>query len=74
MIEKIISGYCVLNIYDSVVYAAKGYKIYKSYDETKTWELDGIVDDFKFSNLARLINGPRGNGAGFFVDLSVALD
>ena len=54
MIEKVISGYCVLNINDSVIYAAKGYKIYKSFDETKTWELDGIVNDFKFSNLARV--------------------
>jgi len=54
MIEKIISGYCVLNIHNNIIYASKGYKIYRSSDETKTWELDGIVDDFKFSNLARI--------------------
>jgi len=54
MIEKIISGYCVLNIHNGIIYASKGYKIYRSSDETKTWELDGTVDDFKFSNLARI--------------------
>lgn len=53
MIEKIISGYCILNIYNNVIYASRGYKIYKSIDEGKIWKLDGVVDDFKFSNLAR---------------------
>lgn len=54
MIERIIANYSVLNIYNDVIYAAKGYRIYKSFDEAKTWELDGVVDDFKFSNLARV--------------------
>jgi len=54
MIERTISGYCVLNIHDNVIYASKGYKIYKSYDEAKTWELDGVVSDLKFSLLSKI--------------------
>ena len=54
MIEKIISGYCVLNIHSDVIYAAKGYKIYKSFDEAKNWEFDGVVDDFKFTFLSKI--------------------
>jgi hypothetical protein len=47
-----IKGYCVLNISDKVVYSAKGYRIYKSIDEGNSWELDGIVDDLRFSIIA----------------------
>lgn len=49
---KLLSGYCVLNVHQNVIYAAKGYKIYKSTDEGNTWELEGWVDDLKFSLIA----------------------
>lgn len=53
MIEKIISGFCVLNIHEGIIYASKGYKIYKSSDNANSWKLDGKVDDFKFSSLSK---------------------
>ena len=49
---KIISGYCVLNIDNNVMYAAKGYKIFKSFDDGKSWELDGKIEDIKYSLIA----------------------
>lgn len=60
MIEniKILSSYCVLNIHQNVIYAAKGYSIYKSFDGGGSWELDGKIEDFKYgliANTSRLL-------------------
>jgi len=55
---RILSGYCVLNVYNNVIYAAKGYKIYKSFNHGKSWELDGNIQDFKYgliANTSRLL-------------------
>lgn len=55
---KIISNYCVLNINNKVFYAAKGYKIFKSFNSGKNWELDGTVKDVKYgliANTSRLL-------------------
>ena len=49
---KIISGYCVLNLHHNIIYAAKGYKIFKSLDRGVTWKLDGIVEDTRFALIA----------------------
>ncbi len=49
---RMLSGYCVLNIHDNVIYAAKGYKIYKSFDIGKSWELDGMIKDLKYEMIA----------------------
>ena len=57
-IKKIIPKYNVLNIQNAVIYAAKGYKIYKSLDEGESWELDGKVKDSKYAfwaNINRLL-------------------
>lgn len=56
--SRILSGYCVLNVYHNVIYAAKGYKIFKSHNNGETWELDGVLDDLKYAliaNLSRLL-------------------
>lgn len=50
--SKILSGYCALNIYHNVIYAAKGYKIFKSFDGGESWELDGNIEDIKYSLIA----------------------
>jgi len=53
-----LSGCCVLNIHDGVMYAARGYRIFKSTDGGKTWEFDGRIDDFVYSlvaNASRLL-------------------
>lgn len=57
-VKNFISGYTVLSIHNNIMYAAKGYKVYKSNDEGKTWELDGKVRDRKYSfwaNISRLL-------------------
>ncbi|GIU00464.1 hypothetical protein TSL6_09700 [Sulfurovum sp. TSL6] len=50
--NKILSGYCALNICNNVIYAAKGYKIFKSFDGGKSWEIDGKIEDLKYSLIA----------------------
>ena len=55
---KIISGYCVLNVDNNVIYAAKGYKIFKSFDDGESWELDGKIENNKYgliANTSRLL-------------------
>ncbi|EIF51173.1 hypothetical protein [Sulfurovum sp. AR] len=52
-VKKIISRYNVLNIQNNVMYVAKGYEIYKSDNEGKSWELDGRVRDSKYSIWAK---------------------
>ena len=55
---KILSGYCVLNVDNNVMYAAKGYKIFKSYDSGESWELDGKIQDLRYgliANTSRLL-------------------
>jgi len=54
MIEKIkiLLGYCVLNVDKNVMYAAKGYKIFKSLDAGVSWGLDGSVEDPRYSFIA----------------------
>ena len=55
---KILSGYSVLNIHENVIYAAKGYKIFKSFDGGESWCLDGRVEDLKYgliANISRLL-------------------
>ena len=49
---KILSGYSVLNIHHNIIYAAKGYKIYKSHDNGNSWQLDGSLDDLKYELIA----------------------
>lgn len=49
---KILPGYCVLNIHNNVIYAAKGYRIFKSYNNGETWEFDGSLDDLKYGFIA----------------------
>ena len=49
---RILSGYCVLNVHENVIYAAKGYRIFKSFDNGVTWELDGRIEDIKYGMLA----------------------
>ena len=54
-----LSGYCVLNIHNNVMYAAQGYKLFKSYDAGKSWEVDGEIEDFKYgfvANISRLVS------------------
>lgn len=48
-IERIIPKYRVLYIEDNIMYAAKGYRIYRSNDEGENWILDGKVIDRKYS-------------------------
>ncbi len=55
---KILSGYCVLHVDYKVIYAAKGYKIFKSFDGGESWELDGKIEDNKYgliANTSRLL-------------------
>ncbi|PHS36969.1 MAG: hypothetical protein COB07_11625 [Sulfurovum sp.] len=49
---KILSGYCVLNVHKNVIYAAKGYKIFKSFDDGESWALDGKIKDLKYGMIA----------------------
>ncbi|HIQ27558.1 MAG TPA: hypothetical protein EYH42_03555 [Sulfurovum sp.] len=53
-----LKGYCVLNIDNHIIYAAKGYKIFKSVDNGASWKLDGHIDDLKYAlvaNTSRLL-------------------
>jgi hypothetical protein len=57
-IKKVLSGYCVLNIHNDTMYAARGYKIFKSSDAGEHWELDGSVSDLRYgliANCSRLL-------------------
>lgn len=57
-VKKIIPGYNALCIQNNIMYAAKGYTVYKSANEGKSWELDGRVIDGKYSlwaNISRLL-------------------
>lgn len=49
---KLLSGYCVLNVHHNDMYAARGYRIFKSSDGGETWKLDGKIKDFKYSLIA----------------------
>ncbi len=48
-IEKIIPKYRILYVDNNTMYAAKGYSIYSSHNEGKSWTLDGKVIDKKYS-------------------------
>jgi hypothetical protein len=48
-IEKIIPKYRILYVDNNIMYAAKGYSIYSSDDNGKSWILDGKVIDKKYS-------------------------
>lgn len=49
---KIISGYYVLYAKDDLLYAAKGYRIFKSMDNGDTWVKDGYLQDLKYGLIA----------------------
>jgi len=48
-IERIIPKYRVLYIEDNIMYASKGYRIYRSNDSGESWILDGKIVDKKYS-------------------------
>jgi hypothetical protein len=48
-IVKIIPKYRALYVEGETIYAAKGYKIYKSFDGGEHWILDGRIRDWKHS-------------------------
>jgi hypothetical protein len=50
--HKYLSDYCVLNVHQNIMYAANGYRIFKSIDGGKVWELDGWIDDLGYSLIA----------------------
>jgi len=58
-INKIISNSKILYQDKNIIYIAKGYRIFKSYNDGVTWEFEGKVVDKKYSFLSifsRLLN------------------